>query len=205
MYVCRLCVYLHQLACGKKPTDIEAYTELKHICRPTSEDQSLRARAYTRIRAAFCLQLPLFANEIQQNAPRRNRTRQKGLRERNSPFCTLSQNGYGDSAAKPSGVRRALAAERGRSQRQVCTPSGGSSGGCVCLGEPRVQRTFVEPAQPARSACQPSSAQLSQPSQLGVPAQLNPAEPAQPAQHASPARPSRASPASPGCQPSSHI
>ena len=32
--------------------------------------------------------------------------RSKGLRERNSPFCTLSQNGYGGGSAKPCGGRR---------------------------------------------------------------------------------------------------
>ena len=30
---------------------------------------------------------------------------QKGLRERNSPICTLSQNGYGDSSFHPCGCR----------------------------------------------------------------------------------------------------
>jgi hypothetical protein len=47
--------------------------------------------------------LPCFApllalpNIIAQSAFAKNRTRQqKRLRDRNSPTCTLSQNGYGD-------------------------------------------------------------------------------------------------------------
>ena len=119
--------------------------------------------------------------------------RRKGLRERNSPFCTLSQNGYGDSAAKPSGLRRAWAAERGRSQRQACTPSGDSSGGCVCLGEPRVQRAFVEPARPAR----PATPLLASRRGNGLVYVLGPACTAR-----GPARPRCASPPSPACQPS---
>ena len=192
LYV-RIRLNLNKLAFGKTPADTEAYTDWR-VCIQTHKFRTIIAgmRVHRHTRSVLAA-IAVRTGQFPQNAPRGNRTRRKGLRERNSPFCTLSQNGYGDSAAKPSGLRRAWAAERGRSQRQVCTPSGDSSGGCVCLGVPRVQRAFVEPAQPARSACQPSSAQLSQPSQLGLPAQRN----------ASPAQPSRASPASSGCQPSS--
>ena len=37
------------------------------------------------------------------SAPNKNRTRQqKGLRDRNSPTCTLSQNGYGEASCQTS-------------------------------------------------------------------------------------------------------
>ena len=41
----------------------------------------------------------------------KNRTRQqKGLRDRNSPTCTLSQNGYGDNCSQTSEPRSMLSA-----------------------------------------------------------------------------------------------
>ena len=43
--------------------------------------------------------------------------RSKGLRERNSPFCTLSQNGYGEGFAKPCGTRNYASAVVGFEQR----------------------------------------------------------------------------------------
>ena len=44
----------------------------------------------------------------EKSAPTRIRTHsQKGLRDRNSPFCTLSQNGYGERFARERATRRA--------------------------------------------------------------------------------------------------
>ena len=51
MYVCRVCVYLHQPACGKKPTDIEAYTGLcinMQIHKFTPIIARMRAHRHTR-------------------------------------------------------------------------------------------------------------------------------------------------------------
>ena len=46
------------------------------------------------VKSAACVELSAFGHVC---AGEKNRTRyQKGLRDRNSPTCTLSQNGYGD-------------------------------------------------------------------------------------------------------------
>ena len=57
-----------------------------------------------------CL-LPL-PSIIAQSAFAKNRTRQqKGLRDRNSPTCTLSQNGYGTNCSQTSELRPTIGAQ----------------------------------------------------------------------------------------------
>ena len=58
--------------------------------------------------------------------PRGSNPRAKGLRERNSPFCTLSQNGYGGPCAKECGDRRYAAAAFSLLARSL--PKGGGPG-----------------------------------------------------------------------------
>ena len=61
-----------------------------------------------------CFALPCLACLIiiAQSAFAKNRTRQqKGLRDRNSPTCTLSQNGYGDNCSQISEPRPTIGAQ----------------------------------------------------------------------------------------------
>jgi len=62
-----------------------------------------------------CLALPCLLplpSIIAQSAFAKNRTRQqKGLRDRNSPTCTLSQNGYGTNCSQTSELRPTIGAQ----------------------------------------------------------------------------------------------
>jgi len=50
---------------------------------------------------------------------------QKGLRKRNSPMCTLSQNGYGDCLCRPSAIALSRSRRKAQAKKKPQERDGG--------------------------------------------------------------------------------